>query len=49
MSTIEVGSKVTLSKESKWWNDEDMSLGNPQGVVGVVIRNQLDGCKVCLS
>lgn len=44
---IKVGTKVTLSKESKWWNDEDMPLGNPQGIVGVVIRNQLDGCKVC--
>lgn len=44
---IKVGTKVTLSKESKWWNDEDMPLGNPQGIAGVVIRNQLDGCKVC--
>lgn len=44
---IVIGTKVTLSKDSRWWNDEDMPLGNPQGIAGVVTRNQLDGCKVC--
>lgn len=43
---IKVGTKVTLSKESTWWNDEDMPLGNPQGIAGVVIRNQLDAYPV---
>ncbi|QVG64250.1 hypothetical protein Bestia_00017 [Acinetobacter phage Bestia] len=42
---IQVGTKVTLSKESEWWNDDGM-FNNPQGIAGVVIRNQLDGCKV---
>lgn len=42
---IKVGTKVTLDKESQWWNDSDRDLGNPQGIVGVVIRNQIDGCK----
>lgn len=43
---IVIGTKVTLSKESEWWNDEGM-FNNPQGIAGVVIRNELDGYKVC--
>ncbi|QVG64084.1 hypothetical protein Herod_00019 [Acinetobacter phage Herod] len=43
---IVIGTKVTLSKESEWWSDDGM-FDNPQGIAGVVTRNQLDGCKVC--
>jgi len=42
MSTpnIDIGTKVTLSKNSRWWND---GCSNPIGITGVVVRNYTHG------